>query len=490
MNNLFKFLFDNNKSNNALCINDRYYTYDEFSKTIFSIANQINKNAKCQEKIGVYLTDSMYTYASIYAIWLTGNIYVPLHKSYPKSRLEDIAELSNLAMILTSEFGENIPKNHLIIDSTILNDFSVVKPFEHSNSDLMYILFTSGSTGVPKGVQISHGNLVSFFNEIKFLNFDVSREAGYLQPFDLTFDLSIVSTILPLTNGGVLYHVSSDTVKYLEIYRLLEDYAIEFAIIVPSVLNMLKQYFDTIHLDNLKIVALSGEAVPLELTQKWQQCCPNARFFNFYGPTECTIFCTCYEIPRTDIRHQNGIVSIGKPTFDLFGVLLDENLDEISKGEKGELWIGGDQVSVGYLNNNELNLLLFKDLKGVRYYNTGDIVQSDNDNYLFYLGRKDHQIKRNGFRIELSEIEYKSSLALDCQVCVISKVSSNTVDIILVLEVNQHERSVIVSKLNEQLPAFMIPNIIFEVKEFPLNDNGKLDRKQILEIYEQSEFNN
>ena len=183
-------------------------------------------------------------------------------------------------------------------------------------------------------------------------------------------------------------------------------------------------------------------------------------------------------------------MSIGKPTFDLFGVLLDENLDEISKGEKGELWIGGDQVSVGYLNNNELNLLLFKDLKGVRYYNTGDIVQSDNDNYLFYLGRKDHQIKRNGFRIELSEIEYKSSLALDCQVCVISKVSSNTVDIILVLEVNQHERSVIVSKLNEQLPAFMIPNIIFEVKEFPLNDNGKLDRKQILEIYEQSEFNN
>jgi D-alanine--poly(phosphoribitol) ligase subunit 1 len=487
MTQLFDFLYSQeNDDRSAVYINERYITYLEFKNSVFSIANEIKNHKLSQSRIGVYLNDSIYTYASIYAIWITGNIYVPLHSSYPEKRLKEIASQANLSCILSSENGTNLPLDFELIRTDKLNDTSVFLPYKHAESDIFHILFTSGSTGVPKGVQISYGNVISFLEHIDFLKLGLTSNSGFLQPFDLTFDLSILSTLLPFMHQGTLYHVSSATVKYLEIYRLLEEFDIEFAIIVPSVLNMLKNYFDSIQLDSLKAVALSGEAVPIDLTEKWQQCCPNARFFNFYGPTECTIFCTCYEIPRTRILQRNGIVSIGSPTIMSTSLLLDEQMKEVTTSSKGELWIGGEQVSKGYVNNQALNDVLFKEINGSIYYNTGDVVERDNENNLFYLGRKDQQIKRNGFRIELSEIEYKATLALNVQTCVISKIQQESIDIILVLVKDSYKKELISEVLKSQLPAFMIPNVLFEIDEFPLNDNGKLDRKKISQLYDSS----
>ena len=489
MTQLFDFLYSQeNNDKFAVYINDTYVTYREFKNSVFSIANELKNHPHAQNKIGVYLNDSIYAYASIYAIWITGNIYVPLHSSYPENRLKEIASQADLSCILSSEHAAKLPLDYSLIRTDNLNNDSVVLPYTHTETDLFHILFTSGSTGVPKGVQISYNNIVSFLGHIEFLQLGLTSNSGFLQPFDLTFDLSILSTLLPFIHQGTLYHVSSTSVKYLEIYRLLEDFAIEFAIIVPSVLNMLKNYFDSIQLDSLKAVALSGEAVPIELTEKWQKCCPNARFFNFYGPTECTIFCTCYEIPRNGILHRNGIVSIGLPTIFSSSLLLDENMDEVSSSFKGELWIGGEQVSKGYINNQALNDVLFKEINGSVYYNTGDIVERDEENNLFYLGRKDQQIKRNGFRIELSEIEYKASLALNVQTCVISKIQQASIDIILVLVKDSFQKELISEALKTHLPAFMIPNVVMEIDEFPLNDNGKLDRKKISQLYDSSKI--
>ena len=189
----------------------------------------------------------------------------------------------------------------------------------------------------------------------------------------------------PRENNNFLYRVFLPIDNENDL--LLEDYHIEFAIIVPSVLAMLRPYFSSIELPNLKAVGLSGEAVPLDLTKEWQVCCSNAKFFNFYGPTECTIFCTYYEIPKDDIAALNGIVSIGKVNNNCLALCLKEDGTTAKEGEKSLLWIGGEQVSPGYLNNEELNQSLFIIRDGIRYYNTGDVVIKNEKDFLtIHLG--------------------------------------------------------------------------------------------------------
>jgi amino acid adenylation domain-containing protein len=492
MNHYFlSFLFDDtNNQSNAICINDQFFTYRDLKIKTASIVQQIKVSGVEKQSIGVYLEDNLETYAAILAIWVTGNKYIPLHPTYPASRIDNIVEVANIKMILagTPTIG-GIQNKVPILDYTSFTQVECLNKEQlvaYDSKDIVYVLFTSGSTGVPKGVQINYNNLKSFLENLDHLRMDIPEKSGYLQMFELTFDLSIVSILLPLMNNGILYHVSTKAVKYLEIYRLLEEYPIQFAIIVPSVLSMLRPYFNSIQLPNLRYVALSGEAVPLELTQQWQACCPNARFYNFYGPTECTIFCTYYEIPRTEVCSQNGIVSIGKVNLSCKSLCLKEDGTMGGVGEKALLWIGGDQVSPGYLNNEDLNTSLFMDQEGIRYYNTGDVVTKNDNEEFFYLGRKDHQVKISGYRIELSEVEFNASKALNniSFVLAVSDEKSSSLKLVLFILKTDLTNTMILSKLKETLPDYMLPSIIIQLDEFPLNKNGKMDRGQLKEIYE------
>jgi non-ribosomal peptide synthetase component F len=300
----------------------------------------------------------------------------------------------------------------------------------------------------------------------------------FLQMFELTFDLSVVSFLFPLQLGGTVYHVGTNQVKYLEIYRLLEEYAINYAIIVPSVLAMLRPYFEDIDLPNLKVVALSGEAVPLKLTEEFQLCCPNASFFNYYGPTECTIFCTTYAIPRTEIKSANGIVSIGKPTLNSVYKLCELPKDGEELNASSELHIGGEQVSIGYVQNEEMNKTLFYKNGETPYYNTGDLVFCDDMGFLYYLGRKDQQVKIQGYRIELMEVEHLCNKALEATSVVVAIKNEKGFDE-LILFVKETENNSITERLNQYLPKYMVPSRIIHMKDFPMNENGKLDRKSL-----------
>lgn len=492
MNNYFlNFLFDDSNSPpNAICINDQFFTYRDLKNKTASIVNQINISGIEKQSVGVYLDDSLETYAAILAIWFTGNKYIPLHPTYPATRIDNIIDAANIKLILAGISQiEGIQNNTPIIEYTNIQQVDSIHKdnlVAYDPTDIVYVLFTSGSTGVPKGVQINYTNLKSFLENLDNLNMSIPKGSGYLQMFELTFDLSIVSILLPFMNRGILYHVSIKAVKYLEIYRLLEEYPIQFAIIVPSVLSMLRPYFDTIQLPNLQHVALSGEAVPLELTQQWQRCCPNARFYNFYGPTECTIFCTYYEIPRNEISSQNGIVSIGKVNASCTSLCLKDDGTVGGVGEKALLWIGGNQVSPGYLNNMELNNTLFMEREGERYYNTGDVVTKNEKDEFFYLGRKDQQVKISGYRIELSEVEFNASKALNSTAVVlaVNDEKSSSLKLVLFVAKTEQSHSIILTKLKETLPDYMLPSMIIQVDEFPLNKNGKMDRGQLKEIYE------
>ena len=477
----FDFLFTNLFDKNiAFYIDEKEYTYLEFKQTVFSISNRINEHNIEGQNVGVYLSDDLYSYAAFIAIWLTKNAYVPIHPSYPDNRRIDIINQAEINYVLVTD-------SHpiCVVGPTSIN-ISSLHPaeklsfhyIEHIKSDLMYILFTSGSTGAPKGVQINCGNLCSFMDHLTSVKMPLTVGDRFLQMFELTFDLSVVSFLFPLQLGGTVYHVGTNQVKYLEIYRLLEEYAINYAIIVPSVLAMLRPYFEDIDLPNLKVVALSGEAVPLKLTEEFQLCCPNASFFNYYGPTECTIFCTAYAIPRTEIKSANGIVSIGKPTLNSVYKLCELPKDGEELNASSELHIGGEQVSIGYVQNEEMNKTLFYKNGETPYYNTGDLVFCDDMGFLYYLGRKDQQVKIQGYRIELMEVEHLCNKALETASVVVAIKNEKGFDE-LILFVKETEINTITERLNQYLPKYMVPSRIIQMKDFPMNENGKLDRKSL-----------
>lgn len=490
MREILSFLYNPSLSeSSALCLDDTYFSYSQLRERVFLIARHIDAHQLRNSMIGIYVSDHIDTYASILAVWITGNAYVPLHPSYPSGRIESIREMADLKLVLsTIEDVPGISDKPVTTNTTRLSIEGLPPTYpliERSQNDLAYILFTSGSTGVPKGVRINWGNLQSFLRHVDSMHLGLPEQARYLQMFEFTFDLSVVSILLPLIHGGTIYHVSSTRVKYLEIYRLLEEYEIHFAIIVPSVLAMLRPYFDSILLPNLRVMALSGEAVPLGLTQAWQVCCPNAQFYNFYGPTECTIFCTVYKIPRTEIKSHNGIVCIGSPTIDSKAQLRDESGILTSSNLKGDLWIGGAQTSPGYIHIEELNARLFLEFEGIRYYNTGDIVIQDDDGDLFYLGRKDHQIKLNGYRVELSEVEYQAEQHLKLKTAAIVSTDQKGIHhLILYVEGTEIDSETIRAQLQKALPKYMLPETILLMQAFPLNQNGKLDRNQLRSLYE------
>jgi acyl-coenzyme A synthetase/AMP-(fatty) acid ligase len=241
---------------------------------------------------------------------------------------------------------------------------------------------------------------------------------------------------------------------------------------------MLRPYFEDIDLPDLRNVALSGEAVPLKLTQEFQQCCPNAQFHNYYGPTECTIFCTSYKIPREEIPAVNGIVSIGEATLNQISKLIREDGTEAGYDEKAELYLGGTQVSLGYVKNEILNQSSFLSIDNVRFYKTGDLVVQKKDGLLYYLGRKDQQVKIQGYRIELMEVEHLCKQALKTEAAVVAVKDNRGFDN-LVLFVKKGLSLDISEALATLLPKYMTPTRIIELDEFPLNDNGKLDRKTL-----------
>ncbi|MFM7729427.1 MAG: AMP-binding protein, partial [Flavobacteriales bacterium] len=301
----------------AIWVNEEYISYSELRRRVSAAADLIRQHGYHQEKIAVYLTDDVSTYVYILAIWATGNIYVPLHPSYPLQRVEQIYQVARFAAVFQSPFASEYSFCDDVkcwATSDLPNEAEVLSQVYHYQQDeICYCLFTSGSTGVPKGVQIQYGNIQAFLESKYALDVVIEPGDGCLQMFELTFDLSIVSMIWPLMHFGTIYHVGNSTSKYTEAYRLMEEYQIRFAILVPSILNMLRPYFEEIHLPHLKVIALSGEASLADIIVEARNCWPQARVFNFYGPTECTIYCTAYEIPKDACLEENGIVSIGTP---------------------------------------------------------------------------------------------------------------------------------------------------------------------------------
>ena len=240
----------------------------------------------------------------------------------------------------------------------------------------------------------------------------------------------------------------------------------------------------------MKYSLFCGEALPLDVTEEWGRCLPNAEIFNVYGPTENTIFCTIYSYCRNSTnKSHNGIISIGKGMEGVQTIIVNENNEKLSNGEKGELCLAGNLLTPGYWKNEEKNNESFFYLNNneeiTRFYKTGDLCIEDKEGDILYLGRIDFQTKIQGFRVELSEIEFYTKLFLN-QINVVALPITNTIgntEIVLIIESNEFNPDFLLEYLKSKIPAYMIPTKLKFLASFPLNVNGKIDRKILMQNF-------
>lgn len=478
----------------AFVIEDTACTYGELATCVQKISSLFKDRE--DKIIGIVAENRLETYASILSALICGKTYVILHPSYPKHRNDRIADSAGIRLVLHTE---NIHVLNLDTRNLELICTSEIEQAEnsatfHAAEDILhtaeeenaYIIFTSGSTGEPKGVPISRRNLNAFYTAYHRLGWQLDENDRMLQMFELTFDVSIVSFLYPLTLGACIYTVSPEGVKYINVIETLEKYDLTFAAVAPSLLQLLRPYFPEIHLPALRYLVVTAEASDAELLDAFRKCVPNASFINLYGPTEGTIYCTAYRIPVTSCKHHNGMAAIGRPFEGIDALIMDNDGRPLPTGETGELWISGNQVMGGYWNAPEKNgECLVETANGKVYYKTGDLCRMDADGDIIYCGRKDSQIKIQGFRIELSEIEHvaKNFFNGECRVVVIPKYDNdNQCELHLVVEKKQLDKQQMEEYLYSRLPYYMIPKHMHCLEQFPLNTSSKTDRKKIQEL--------
>ena len=420
---------------------------------------------------------------SILAVLQTGAAYLPLDPKYPEHRLAFMLRDSRAQVMITQrrDLSARLATGNSSLTTLFIEDEFAPADQNQSASyasppgrpgDAAYLIYTSGSTGTPKGVVVEQGNAVALIAWARSY-FDKESLRGVLASTSVCFDLSIFEIFLPLSTGNTVVLVND----VLELPSCPHAEKVTLVNTVPSAMNALLQ---TKLPPSVNTVCMAGELLPPELVDR-VYATGIKRVFDLYGPTETTTYSTCA------LRLPGAPASIGRPIGNTRIYLLDENLSQVPPGALGEIFIGGEGVTRGYLDRPKLTSERFLTLPAVepqgRLYRTGDLARQLGDGSLVYLGRRDQQVKLRGHRIELGEIETalrEASGASDVAVVVQKRKAGDT----LVAFVTEREPGQVSGKectaaLRKRLPAYMIPALIILVAALPLTPNGKVDRKAL-----------
>jgi len=471
----------------------RSYTYGDLSGLSAAIATTLwQHNVRRGDRVGIFAESSVQTYASILAILSCGAAYVPLRTDNPVARNLDILSDAGIRLVLHTDAEaaasalaagtgcEAVQTRNIAPIADRLNTI------RHRPTDLCYLLFTSGSTGKPKGVPIYATSLSAFLDMIlESGRYAFTPQDRFLQMFDLAFDPSIFAFLVPLSVGASFYPLPRKSITYLEVADVLETQQISVAMMVPSVINYLKPYFGELELPHVRYSLFCGEALRHDTLSAWAACVPHAKIENLYGPTEATIVCLRYEWQRGEPPHPQGkgIVPIGTP---MEGVQAFIHADD-SAADTGELCLIGDLVTTSYWNDPSKTAAAFgTNEAGQRFYRTGDLCRRDQAGNVLYLGRIDSQVKVDGHRIELEDIEFHARAIDNGDREVAAVVHSSEPGrhvIVLFVEGEDVDAPRLCDHLRTRLPGYMIPREIVPVGRFPLNSNGKIDRAALVTRY-------
>ena len=326
--------FINNKNKRAFCVDGRDISYGEFLEYINGTRELLEKVMPGgNNPVGIISYDCLETYAAIFATWFSGNYFVPLNPKHPSERHISTIENVGIEYLLSaktdvSELVGNPEKLQIIINTEIKSE-EFKKPENIQNDQRMYVLTTSGSTGIPKYVPINQQNISSYCSGFMDRFPELQSDACVLETYDLTADASVTTYLIPLMAGACVYILPEGQFKFLSIAKLLSNKKVTWVKLTPSVLSFLSPYKLKLDFKHLKYIVFGGEALPVSLLTEWHPVFPDTQIANHYGPTETSVGVTAYKIDNMqNIRSMNGIVSIGKPFKDVDFVIIDENGNE------------------------------------------------------------------------------------------------------------------------------------------------------------------
>ncbi len=504
----------------ALEVDGSPVTYADLRSRAEAIAASLERRSAEEPPLtAVFAYRSETAFAGILAALIRGHAYVPLNRTFPPDRtrvmleragcrsvivdaasagqLEEIVgNRSEQLVIVAPDLDEVTDLRRRMPQHTFLGarDLEGVGGFEAVEVDpdsMAYLLFTSGSTGVPKGVMVSHAN-VSHFLDVMTERYEVNEADRLSQTFDMTFDLSVFDMFVAWSSGACVCCVPQSEV--IKPGKFIRDAELTIWFSVPSTgifmkrLGMLKPD----RYPSLRWSLFCGEPLPADIAEAWAAAAPNSIVENLYGPTELTIACMLYrwDPVRGPNESHHGIVPIGAPYPGMATRVVDGELREVEPGAEGELMLCGPQVALGYWNDPEKTEAVFVTPEGAQalHYRTGDLVRRPIAGApMTYVGRVDHQVKVNGHRVELGEVEATLRELTGVQAVVAigwPRTAAGAAGVTAFVGDTSIDVQAIRSQAAARLPDYMVPREIRAVDAIPLNANGKFDRNALVSILE------
>ena len=473
------------------------------------------------QRVALFASRSEVSYIGVLAALYSGATFVPLNPTFPAARTRAMVASANLDAIIVDRSAasqlrevlsglerippvvspDDVPLDVPADTRTVTSEaIAAAYPLQAlppiGTSDIAYLLFTSGSTGVPKGVPVTHGNAMHFMDWAS-RRYAVTPNDRLSQTFDQTFDLSVFDLFVAWENGASVYAMQA--LDLLAPARFVQRNALTIWFSVPSIPALMrkKNSLKPNVLPTLRWSLFCGEPLPRASAEAWQEAAPNSIVENLYGPTELTIACLVYRwLPeQSPALCVNDVVPIGTPFEGLTEVVVDDDRRPVAAGQAGELCVSGPQTVPGYWHNPQKTAEQFVTLSlpgggEGRFYRTGDRVQRGAGGEYVYLGRVDHQVKVLGHRVELAEIEaalgrhagVTQGVAMGWPVRdgsaegIVAFVTGRSIDV-----------DALIAGVRRTLPDYMTPRAVYVVDALPLNANGKVDRPALVKRLESGE---
>ncbi len=491
---LFESQVEVTPTNEVIICGDLRITYDDLNKKANQLAGiLIDKGIAANDIIGLMVDPSIEMMVGILGILKSGAAYLPINPEFPESRIEAMYFEAKCKMLLTQKhlsgrISDKITRFDL--DGHEMDDRPITNPSVRIYAnDLVYVIFTSGTTGTPKGVMIKHVNLLNYVCWIKdFVKLSEADKTILASSF--AFDLGYTSIFPSILFGGQLHLLSKSTYKSAEnLLEYIQDNRITYLKLTPSLFSTMADHPEFEKIKCLKTIILGGEKIRIADIEKTFKILPNIQIINHYGPTETTIGSVARYVNAESINDFEKHPTIGKPINNTKCYILDRENHLVPVGAKGELCISGEGLGMGYLGQKELTNEKFIENPLVPHeliYKTGDLARWLPDGNIQFLGRVDHQVKIRGYRIEIEEIEKHLLKHKSVQQVAIIEGRKGADNFLISYYVSKAEIEGLRQFLSQRLPDYMIPAYFIHVQSMPLTPNGKLDRKSLPGLEAQS----